>query len=660
MHSSTLLATLTFVLFAAVLCGAPAADGVRVYEAERELLTGPYDKSTVPARRREQFVVRRYPAVFIENRYVKCCVLPTLGGRLYEVYHKPSKSQVFHVGKYIETSDASHVDGHLWDLGGIEINFPYFVQGNTYNDVWTWAKCHAADGWRGIALGHTARPSLQRTVFRVFLREDSARVRLEYRFENLNPYPWGVVARVHPMLSGSFDSSSILRDSRSLVVFDARSNRGVVRVPSFGQPWGLQFGGVLARRGSVARGDSYTELTLTNATPSGSIPRQSELGVVAAAESWYGIWEIGGCVFADERLALNVKRARRRLIEVGICAVERLGRCAIRVVQRNEVLFHGTANLDPALPWTKEVRAASGDATVSVVSPNGELLANYTLGEETGRSTSETPSSPRRAKADALSMARDAEILQPLELPSGDVLDDVIEEYSRISKKRKSVGVTLDLARARLKQHQLRGPRAEGIALASAETLLRDVLKRGRKNSRARFYLGLAVERQHDFAKAAGWYNDALNGGFASPASGVYLARIVGGDKPREGVTAARRSVEACPESARARQMLILALIRAGEVREALQVGDDLYAVDPADPITAWLMADAWSRLKSDGEEAAFFRGEAERLAKGNESEVEADLGWLRGDDVELGGRNKGSSVKRGRKSRRRAAKGAR
>ena len=82
------------------------------------------------------------------------------------------------------------------------------------------------------------------------------------------------------------------------------------------------------------------------------------------------------------------------------------------------------------------MRAASGDATVAVVSPTGELLASYTLGEETGRSMSEVPSSPRQAKADALSMARDAEILQPLEFSSGDVLDDVIEEYSRLSMKR--------------------------------------------------------------------------------------------------------------------------------------------------------------------------------------------------------------------------------
>jgi hypothetical protein len=188
------------VLLLALSAPCLPADEVKVYEGPREILTGPFKlKGLAPQQRRGEFRPVTYPAVYIENEYLRCCVLPTVGGRVYEVFNKASQSQVFFVNPYLETHDDDFEGGHPWNLGGIEVNFPYFHHGNTYNDRWQWAKLERTDGSAGVSLSFTSRPTMQRVVFQVTLRPEVACVDLGYRFENLNPYPWGLAAWIDTM-----------------------------------------------------------------------------------------------------------------------------------------------------------------------------------------------------------------------------------------------------------------------------------------------------------------------------------------------------------------------------------------------------------------------------------------------------------------------------
>src|SRR5258706_6417836 len=181
-----------FILLNILLLANGRADEVRVYEGKRELLTGLFKLNEPPQTRPKEFRPVEYPAVFIENEYLRCSVLPTLGGRLYEVYNKASKSQTFYASPYVDTYDNDFMSGHPWNLGAVEVNFPYFHHGNTYNEHWNWAMIHQSDGSAGVVLSHTSRLTMQRAVFRVLLRPGVARVDLQYRFENLNPLPWGM------------------------------------------------------------------------------------------------------------------------------------------------------------------------------------------------------------------------------------------------------------------------------------------------------------------------------------------------------------------------------------------------------------------------------------------------------------------------------------
>jgi tetratricopeptide (TPR) repeat protein len=66
--------------------------------------------------------VKQYRAIFLENEYLKAIILPDVGGRLYSLYDKQAKREVFyrnHVVKYGLVALRG-----AWISGGIEFNFP--------------------------------------------------------------------------------------------------------------------------------------------------------------------------------------------------------------------------------------------------------------------------------------------------------------------------------------------------------------------------------------------------------------------------------------------------------------------------------------------------------------------------------------------------------
>jgi len=79
----------------------------------------PYTMLDDLSNRRE---VKQYRAIFLENEYLKATILPDLDGRLYSLYDKQAKREVFyrnHVVKYGLVALRG-----AWISGGIEFNFP--------------------------------------------------------------------------------------------------------------------------------------------------------------------------------------------------------------------------------------------------------------------------------------------------------------------------------------------------------------------------------------------------------------------------------------------------------------------------------------------------------------------------------------------------------
>ena len=672
--------------------GPKAAEAVKVYTGSREILTGPFKlKGLSPQQRPEEFKPVRYPAVYIENEYLRCCVLPTVGGRLYEVYNKASKSQVFYVNPYLETYPDDYEGTHPWNLGGVEVNFPYFHHGNTYNDRWSWAEVRRGDGAGGVAMGFTSRPTLQRAVFRVLLRPGAARVDLEYRFENLNPYPWGVAAWIDTMHPKTMETEFILP-----VPWVAGHGFNANRVDLF--PWPIRDGVDLSWQKNVPAGTSLSEFAFMprrrfhgcydHAADRGAarvfdpatLPaaklwtqsppvtpdqyyqhfeiwtatsavmedpgRQAELSACAAADSWQQVWGIGGFVFANAELALNLVRRGEGKLLAGVCAARKIPGCTVSLREGLDTFYREPFDLDPVRPWRKELPAPAGDVTMEIVGPDGTVLAQYERrDDELPQEAWRMPKKPRWAEGQ--SAAYHEEDYSTLWRRRDNFLDGAINRYKDLLRKSpESAKLKTDLARACLKDEQVRqgaqyrepGPAAEADAARRRETdlgiaakLLSEVLAQDPESARAHLYLGLALERQGKTAEALAEYRAAAKESPSGGPAAVYLAEHLLRDRPAEALAFARQAAAAYPASTPARHVLMAALLAGGRPHEAAAVGQRLLETDPANPLTTRLLAWALRQAGRPAEAvaAATQAKETERQLAGDDKArdaLEADL----------------------------------
>ena len=676
------------IVVAAAVCS--FADSVKVYEGKQRLLTGPFQlKGPSPQQRPDEFKPVSYPAVFIENEYFRCCLLPGIGGRLYEVYNKASKSSVFFVNPYLETHADDFEGGHPWNLGGVEVNFPYFHHGNTYNDRWQWARFTQPDGSAGVVMAFTSRPSMQRALFRVMLRPGVARVDLAYRFENLNPYSWGLAAWIDTMHTKTMSSEFILPtpwvaqhghnafrtdlqpwpirngvdlswqknvpDGMSLSEFgwmprqnfhgcyNHEADRGAARVFD---PKTLPAAKLWTQSPPVTPDQYYQHFEIWTATsPVMEDPiHQPALSSYAGDDSWFQVWGIGGYVYANGDLALNLRREPDGTILAGVCGTRNVRGCVVSIMHGRSALYRGTFDLDPAKPWKKQLTAPPGDITIEVIAPDGALLAHYEH-METEQPVEQWQMNKDPRWKGGINSVYYQEDYSVLWRRRGHFFDGSIHGYSELLKKEPdSVKLMIDLARVCLKDAQVRvgyqygnpGPAAdEEVVKRRAENLkraadiLHELLKKESQNAQAHFYLGLALESQNEPAAAAEAFQAALACPVSESAAGMYLARRHMKSKPSKAVAYARTAAEAYPQSTRAKQMLMAALIADGSRKEAVKLGKALYELDPADPITTHLLSQC-----ADKSEAKSFAKETERLLADDaeaKKNFDADLAWLQG-----------------------------
>ncbi len=80
---------------------------------------------------------RIYRVVMLENAYLQVLILPELGGRIWQVIHKPSDSAMFYQNSVIKPSPWGPLDQLGWyGLGGIEWNLPVNEHGYDWGTPW--------------------------------------------------------------------------------------------------------------------------------------------------------------------------------------------------------------------------------------------------------------------------------------------------------------------------------------------------------------------------------------------------------------------------------------------------------------------------------------------------------------------------------------------
>lgn len=135
---------------------APAPVGTVVYyESSIEILTYPYEEYTSneidttfnwPYKRfnLEQFelahpvpVNKTYQLIVLENAYLRVLIAPELGGRILQVFHKPSGSSMFYRNFVVKPTRWGIANQRGWmAVGGLEWNLPVVEHGYDWGATW--------------------------------------------------------------------------------------------------------------------------------------------------------------------------------------------------------------------------------------------------------------------------------------------------------------------------------------------------------------------------------------------------------------------------------------------------------------------------------------------------------------------------------------------
>jgi tetratricopeptide (TPR) repeat protein len=132
----------------------------------------------------DQKVERIYKGLFLENEYIKLCILPELGGRLYYAVDKINGYDMVYRNHVIKPALIGMTGA--WISGGVEWNIPHHHRASTMMPVAYKLEKHA-DGSKTIWVGETEKRSLTRWIVGLTLYPGKAYIETTIRYFNTTP-----------------------------------------------------------------------------------------------------------------------------------------------------------------------------------------------------------------------------------------------------------------------------------------------------------------------------------------------------------------------------------------------------------------------------------------------------------------------------------------
>jgi len=127
-----------------------------------------------------------YPTLDLENRYLRVIVLPGLGGRVYSVYDKISKQEVFYKNPTVKFSPLA-IRGAFFS-GGVEFSFPVAHAPTSASPV-NWDMRENEDGSASIFVGGLEHMSGMRWMITLTLYPDRCALAQDVMLFNPSPLP---------------------------------------------------------------------------------------------------------------------------------------------------------------------------------------------------------------------------------------------------------------------------------------------------------------------------------------------------------------------------------------------------------------------------------------------------------------------------------------
>ncbi len=548
-------------------------------------------------------------AIYLENEYLKCSVLPDIGGHLYTCLDKISGQSMFYANPSIKKANIGYRGA--WAAFGIEFNFPVSHNWVSMSPV-NFAFHKNPDGSASVVVGSVDRVYGMEWTVELLLRPKSTlleqRVTLSNRSDVRHRFYWWNNAAaaisddsriVYPMrfaASHGFtevrpwpvgedgaDLSIIRNHTHGPVSYFTHGSRenfmgvwhpatktGTVHFAEYEQvpakkiwSWGVDAEGLDWRKALSDDESGYVEIQAglfrNQETYAFLEPRQN----IHFSEYWMPVREIGGISRANLAGVLSLTRHANTLI-AGFNANHALPQVTVSILNGDKRLFSETIDLTPEHTWTHELPLPDSQAkyTLEIRDTQGAVLIRQMEGEYDWTPESEIhvgpqpsyrmPDQEQRSYDDWIQLGEDNE-LNGRRLQALDTYKEALRRFPGSFTASKSAG--------RLAASLLR--------FEEAKSFLEPLHARDTTDPEISYYLGIMYDALGNTRNARTAYEEAQQFAAFRAAAALRLGELLAQEgKLEESERHLGEARRAAPDDVRALEELIAIKIAAGKAQE--------------------------------------------------------------------------------------------
>jgi len=476
----------------------------------------------------------QWRAVYLENEYLKCSILPDLGGHVYTCIDKLSNQPMFYANPSIKKAEIGYRGG--WAAFGIEFNFPVSHNWVTVSPV-DYSFAHNADGSASVFVGNIDRVYGMQWQVEMVLRPGSTvlelKVTLSNRSDVRNRFYWWSNAGVqvwddskisYPMqftashgftdvdtwpVDSAGSDFSLLKNQTSgpvsrfvhgsrepfMGIWHPQTNTGIVHYAEYEQlpgkkiwSWGSDADGLDWRKALSDNDSAYMEVQAgpfrNQETYAFLQPRQA----IHFTEYWMPVRGLGGIARANLNGVANLSREHSSF-RVAFNANRPISGATARILAGDVVVASEKLDLTPERTWVHELASADSAKkyTFEVVDSSGAVLLHQTEGEydwtpkaeiKTGpQDNYKMPAAAERSEDDWVQLGKDEE-LNGARLAALENYKQALLKFPNSLALKKAAGTL------------------SAILLRSEEAIeyLEPVERRETWNAETAYYLGLAYD----------------------------------------------------------------------------------------------------------------------------------------------------------------------
>ena len=379
-----------------------------------------------------------WQALYLENDYVKLCVLPEIGGRLFYAIDKTNGYDIFYHQDCIKPANVGMCGA--WISGGVEWNV-FHHHRQTSHTPCDWKIESAPDGSKTIWLGETEYRHRMQWAIGITLHPDRSYMEISGRLinatqNNNSMLYWSNVStsvdetyqiifpqstefvQFHcknwmahwPITAEPYNGTEDYKDGvdaqwwaahpvgNSMFVFDQKEDYIA------GYDHGKDAGTMLAANHNINKGGKFWSwgpnsmwdtkiltdhaghyIELMQGAYSDNQPDYNwnfPYETKEFSQYWYGIRNIGGVKAGDREVAMNMDLQKDGKVKMGVNATRRRSSLKMELVNAGKVVFSKAAPVAPDKPFVEIVDpgqvAADTDLTMNLYDEKGKLLFSYT------------------------------------------------------------------------------------------------------------------------------------------------------------------------------------------------------------------------------------------------------------------------------------------